>query len=187
MQMPSIDTMSNNAPVTELDVSSKQNIDDILAMMGLSGQSATTGNENKSGVSKAYDMEELELMRLDDKDILRDFEVRLYEVVKAIYNYRSTGTKLQDGLKFVCDFIEQVTPLNESDKIAKWKFELEQGLSSKVDYLISENPELETEQAIKILTENVKLKEQFKTEEPKPAGNNPTDKTNDTGTGFNDK
>jgi len=186
-ETPFIDSVATNAPISELDASSKQNIDDILAMNGLSGQSATNKDSVKSGVSKAFDMEELEILRLDDKDILKDFEERLYEVVKTVYNYRTSGTKLADNLQFRCDFIERVTPLNEADKIAKWTFELNEGLSSKVDYLLSENPDLTTAEAEQILIQNEEYKTKFKSEttSTNTSGNDPVNQTDNSGQGLN--
>lgn len=183
MDSPTIDAIGTNAPITELDASSKENIEQIMLMNGLSGQTATVKNSNASGVSKAFDFEEIELLRLDDKDILKDFEKRLFEVFRKVYNYRTTGTKLDEKLSFVCDFIERVTPLNESDKIAKAKFELEQGLTSKVNYLIEANPDLTEQEAIEELKENEKIRKQFPTEIP--AGANGGNQNPNPATGLN--
>jgi hypothetical protein len=170
---PSIESVATQAPLTELDLALKTNYERIANLKGLSAQTATE-NTNAPGISKALDMEELELQQQEDKITLIDFEEKLYKKVLAVYNYHA-AEKLNENLTFKVNFIEKTTPLNESDKVNKWTFELEQGLKSKVDYLQAEDPDLTTEQAIKQLEENAELKARFKTESADP----------NTGTGFN--
>lgn len=161
---PAIHTESTNAPLADLRENIQKNYENIASIHGLSGQSATTDNSNAPGISKAFDMEELELQRLDDKSTLTEFEENLYIKVRTIQN-KEGKEKLDENLTFVCDFIDKSTPLNMNDLIAKWTFELDRGLKSPVDYLIAENPDLTEDQA----KEQLKKNEQYKKEE-EPAG-----------------
>jgi hypothetical protein len=108
-----------------------------------------------------------------------DFEAKLYEIVRTVYNTRVSGDKkLNDKLHFTADFIEKVTPLNTADNIKKWEFELRQGLKSKVDYLIEDNPDLDIETAEGILEENERINKKFA---PADTGNNGDQRFNQSG------
>lgn len=169
---PKIESVNLNYSVAEMIEHTKNNIQQILMMKGLSSQAGTVDNQNAPGVSKALDMDELEMQKQEDEQILVDFEERLYQVVKAVYNYHTTDKKLPDDLTFVCQFNKKKTALNTQDYINKWTFELDRGLKSKVDYLTEDNPSLTEDQAI------AQLK---KIEEEK--ANERTDITNNNGTG----
>ena len=68
--------------------------------------------------------------------------------MKLVYNYHSKKEKLKDDLKLVVDFAEDKPMVALTDKIANNEYRLKNGLVSKIDLMIEENPDLSPEQAI---------------------------------------
>jgi len=141
------ETLAMNAPLNELNESEKSNVEQILMMKGLSSQAGTTSNQNATGISKALDQDELEMQKQEDQLILMDFEKKLFDKVRAVYNYHAKD-KLDEKLTFVCQFNKKETALSVSDMIAKWKFEIDDiGVKTPVDYLTDENPDMTLKEA----------------------------------------
>lgn len=155
MKDPKIESVATNAPLSELRENAKNNVQQILMMKGLSSQAGTVDNQNATGISKAIDMDELEMQKADDELILSEFEEKLFEKVRIIHNYHATD-KLSEDLKFVCRFNKKKTTLNTQDWISKWTFELERGLKNEVDYLTEDNPSITVKEAERQIEDNLK-------------------------------
>jgi len=148
-----IESVSPNAPLSDLRESEKSNVEQILMMKGLSSQAATTSNQNAPGISKALDQDELEMQKQEDQLILMDFEEKFYQKVRTVYNYHS-DIKLDEKLTFVCQFNKKETALSVNDMINKWKFEINDiGVKTPVDYLTDENPDMTIKEAEAIVAE----------------------------------
>ena len=117
-------------------------------------------------------MRSLDLIRLDDKMILTEFEEELFKKVRIIYNKESGKDKLSEELFFRCDFIEKETPLNANDMVNKWKFEISINANSVIDYILANNPDLTKEEAQKQMEENSKINEQYRKQQTESFSNN---------------
>lgn len=149
-----IGSVSPNAPLNDLLESEKANVEQILMMKGLSSQAATTSNQNATGISKALDQDELEMQKQEDQLILMDFEQKLFEKVRIVYNYHSKDSRLDENCRFVCNFNKKKTALSTQDMITKWKFEINDiGVKTPVDYLTEDNPSMTVEEAQGIIDE----------------------------------
>jgi len=148
-----IESVSPQAPLSDLLESEKANVEQILMMKGLSSQAATTSNQNATGISKALDQDELEMQKQEDQLILMDFEQKLFEKVRTVYNYHA-DTKLDEKCKFVCNFNKKKTALSTTDMIQKWRFEINDiGVKTPIDYLTEDNPSMTVEEAQKTIDE----------------------------------
>lgn len=161
MQTPSLEYASTNAPMSDL----RENLDlfykKIGNSKGLSPQSMANDAEGQSGIAKAYDSYELTIKKDSHKHIMKQFEKQLYEKIKLVYNYHTTGDKLSDEVTFKVDIIEDEPEMDLTKEIERTNFELDKNIISIVDLMIKKNPDLNTDEAIQILQENKKINELY--------------------------
>jgi hypothetical protein len=155
-QTPSLNFSSTGAPLAELRDSLDYFYKRIGNSKGLSAQSMTNDVSDQSGISKAYDSAELQIKKDSHKIVMKAFESELWDKIKLVYNYNAKD-KIPDGLTFRIDIVEDEPMINVSDEIAITEFKLEKNMISIVDLMIKDNPDLQTEDAMKILEENKKL------------------------------
>lgn len=180
-QTPSLNFSSTGAPLSELRDSIDAYYKRIGNSKGLSAQSMTNDISDQSGISKAYDSAELQIKKDSHKIVMKAFESELWEKIKLVYNYNAKD-KIPDGLTFRIDIVEDEPMINVSDEIAITEFKLEKNMISIVDLMIKDNPDLNTDDAMRILEENKKLNEKYLTlnineNGKEKTGNNPGSKT----------
>lgn len=162
-QPPSLTFSSTGAPLTELRESLDYFYKRIGNSKGLSSQAMTNDVTDQSGISKAYDSAELQIKKDAHKIVMKQFEHELYEKIRMVYNYNTTGIKLNENLEFRVDIIEDEPMINVSDEIAITEFKLDKNMISIIDLMIKDNPDLTTEEAMKRLEENKILNEKYLT------------------------
>jgi hypothetical protein len=180
-QTPSLNFSSTGAPLAELRDSLDYFYKRIGNSKGLSAQSMTNDVSDQSGISKAYDSAELQIKKDSHKIVMKAFESELWDKIKLVYNYNAKD-KIPDGLTFRIDIVEDEPMINVSDEIAITEFKLEKNMISIVDLMIKDNPDLQTEDAMKILEENKKLNEKYLTLNNQDNGK---EKTGSTSAGSN--
>ncbi len=172
METPFIESVATNAPLQEIRESIEKNDTDILTNKGLSGQTGSADNRNAPALSKALDLEELEMLRREDVITLEDYERRLYPVVREVQNKNSVQIDPKNELIFKCKILDRKPTYNVNDSITKWRFEIKElGVKSGIDYLLAENPNLTIQQA----EEQIKKANEQKDEEPPIGDNEPTE------------
>lgn len=144
---PDIKFASTNAPLDELRQNSKARYERIGNSQGISSQSFSNDVKSQSGIGKQFDNNETDIIRSTHVVTMREGEKCIYEKVKLVYNYHSKKEKLKDDLKLVVDFAEDKPMVALTDKIANNEYRLKNGLVSKIDLMIEENPDLSPEQA----------------------------------------
>lgn len=161
MQTPSLEYASTNAPMADL----RENLDlfykKIGNSKGLSPQSMANDIVGQSGVAKAFDSYELSIKKDSHKHIMKQFEKELFEKIKLVYNYHTTGDRLSDEAEFTVDIFEDEPETDVKTEIEKTNFNLDKNIISIVDLMIQYNPDLNTDEAIRILEENKKLNETY--------------------------
>ncbi len=161
-QTPSITFASTGAPLTELRESLDYFYKRIGNSKGLSAQSMTNDVSDQSGISKAYDSAELQIKKDSHKIVMKQFEQDLYEKIRLVYNYNNTE-QLSEDLEFKIDIVEDEPMINVSDEIEITTFKLDKNMISIIDLMIKDNPDLNTDEAMKILEANKKLNEKYLT------------------------
>ena len=159
---PSINFSSTGAPLAEL----RDSLDDFYKRIGnskgLSAQSMSNDISDQSGISKAYDSAELSIKKDSHKIIMKAFEKELYEKFRLVYN-----ANMKDGfdekLTFKVDIVEDEPQINVSEEIAITEFRLNNNMTSIVDLMIKDNPDMNTDEALLRLEENKKLNEKYLT------------------------
>lgn len=161
---PNITFASTNAPLEQLRQNSKARYERIGNSQGISSQSFSNDVKSQSGIGKQFDNQETDIIRSQHVVTMREAEKEMYSKIKVVYNYHSKTDKLKDDLKLVVDFVEVKPVMQMSDKVVYGKYRLENGLASKVDILMEENPDLSREQAVERLKQIQKDNKDFEIE-----------------------
>jgi hypothetical protein len=169
---PDLKAIATQAPLIELKENNETFRKTVGNTKGITGYLMDTQSKGteQPGISKAYDNDEAEQMTEDDKLKLIDFETDLFDIIRIIHNTyeKRVENKLSYDHEFGCEFISTTTQMNSDSKLKKWTYEISEGIKTKVDYLISENPNMTEQQAISILINNKKINDKL--------GNNNIDK-----------
>ncbi|MNK96411.1 hypothetical protein D3C87_1166900 [compost metagenome] len=131
---------SPNAPITEM----------LSALEFLMRQTAATNDVGadvfdlskraESGSAKHAERLDLREARQDDIALWRRYEVRLFEVIKAVVNAHAPGT-IPEAATIRVDFAELQDNLTEAELLENLKVKAELGISSPVDALMAMNPD----------------------------------------------
>ena len=99
-------------------------------------------------------------MRKDDLDFIQSYEQERYEMTKLVWNTHAQELGepelKDDGLEYKVDLAEIEIHKTPADLQAEFEFELKHNLTTPVDYLINQNPDLTEEQAEEIINKNKK-------------------------------
>ena len=135
----------------------------VMTMYGLSRSSEMESSQAASGYAKMLDNWDLIEMRGEDSQILAAFEKELYRVTVIVAKHHGlTALSPDDGfsVKFG-DYQYPVDPVVET-QVKAWK--LKQGLWTPLDDLMGADNTLNREDAMKILTDNLAVRNQINDE-----------------------
>lgn len=132
---------------------------------GLPASSLSTDPTDESGISKIVGNAELSEARSDDIALWRSYEKRLFDVIRAVWNYHNPGRTLSDAATFSVDFADPKPEASEKDQAATWELLLSMGLISPVDAVMERNSDLATREdamayLLTVRDETAALKEQ---------------------------
>lgn len=159
---PSLETISPNAPLIDLAENISKDRESSLMAYGLSSIVATMNNKVQSGISKSIEALEAEINNKSDEAILINFEKRLFEIIKKINNSHRKQT-ISDNAVLDVWFLDKQNKLSLNDELNKWKFEFENGLATKFDYIKFYNPRMTDEQ---INAEILRIENQLNKKKP---------------------
>jgi hypothetical protein len=94
----------------------------------------------ESGSAKHAERLDLREARQDDIALWRQYEVRLFEVIKRVVNTHAPGT-IPEGASLRVDFGELADNLTEAELLENLKVKAELGVSSPVDAILALNPD----------------------------------------------
>ena len=94
----------------------------------------------ESGSAKHAERLDLREARQDDIALWRQYEVRLFEVIKRVVNTHAPGT-IPEGATIRIDFGELQDNLTEAELLENLKVKAELGVSSPVDAILALNPD----------------------------------------------
>jgi hypothetical protein len=107
----------------------------------------------ESGAAKFAESIDLLEARQDDIDLWRNYEARLFEVIKRVVNTHAPGT-IPENATMRVDFGEVDEGTDEKTRLDVYSKRIELGIWSPIDALMADNPDVRTrEDAMKILTE----------------------------------
>ena len=133
----------------------------IASLKGLNPSAVLAQLKDTSDYQKIMDAVDQMEMRQDDLEFMRSYEKQRYEITKLVWNTHALELGMDeindDGFEFKVDFAEIGIHETEVDKQSKRIFELTHNLSTPIDWMMEENPDLTREQAEKLILENRKF------------------------------
>jgi hypothetical protein len=188
MVTPSFSFVQPQPAITETTQLIDWMIKTVCVSRGLPAFSVSTDVSAQSGAAKAIDSQELYEMRKDDIEILRKFEKDLYEITRIVWNTHNPGRKIDESMTFCIEFEEPEAPESEKDRWAVNLMKLQVGAWSPVDEFIDEDEGIDEAAALKIVRENLAIRNELNDEygimKALDSSTIPTDQTNppiDTG------
>jgi hypothetical protein len=124
---------------------------------GLSANSFAQDVLAQSGYAKMMDSIETLDLNEDDREVLRYFEYELFDMMKltldSLPNVPKITGELQSFEFGILDF-----PQNATDIWLDREKEYQYGISTPLDWLRETRPDLSDEELLKVISENVKIK-----------------------------
>lgn len=162
---PSFTFENPSAPIQEIRDMIDWMVKTIQATKGLSPASFAVETSIASGVSKMMDSVDIQEMRADDTAVLQDFELRLFEVVRTVWNYHASSQKISEKAIFSIEFAEPKVVKTTDEKTKERESKLKLGTASRVDFIMEDNPGMSREDATKkleqIIAEERKFEDKF--------------------------
>lgn len=127
---------------------------------GISSTSYSTDNKELSGIAKYIDNQELYDLREDYIDAFKEYESKLYYMIKKVYNdaieKNAIDGKPLNGDDVRITFDVKDSSLNEKDDIEVLREKLSLGISNICDAVRAEqgNPSLTTDECIELMRTN---------------------------------
>ena len=139
--------VSPDAPIEEIiktvDYLAKQ----AAITNGLPATVMSTEPTEQSGVARIVGNQELEEMRSDDIALFTEYERKLFDVFRVVWNTHNTMRKLSDTAVFQVDFYDPKPVTTAAEQVQNWERLLGMGLLSPVDILLERNPDLTRDEA----------------------------------------
>jgi hypothetical protein len=115
-------------------------------------------NSVRSAESKEMDNAELFSMINAQRDIWNNNEQTLFGVLQAVYN-RDNQDKIPKGVKMLVDFEENKAVAKEAED---WIVEVQHNVSTVLDWISSQNPDLDRDEVMSLLKANKAINEKQK-------------------------
>jgi len=131
---------------------------------GLPPFSVSTENKAESGAAKAIDNMELLEIRQDDIENLKEFEHKLYEITRTVWNYHNPGKKLDEKMRFAVEFETQEVKPSELETLNANKLKLAMGLWTPIEEFVDEDNGVDEEKAMQIVKKNLAIRNELNDE-----------------------
>ncbi len=139
--------VSPDAPIEEIikvvDYLAKQ----AAITNGLPASVMSTEPTEQSGVSRIVGNQELEEMRADDVALFTEYERKLFDVFRVVWNTHNPARKISTDAVFQIDFHDPKPSMTVTEQVQNWEKLLGMGLISPVDILMERNPDLSRDEA----------------------------------------
>lgn len=126
---------------------------------GLSATALSTKTVRESGLAKVQGQRELEELRRDDIILWKQYETKLFDLFRIIWNTHNPSRKISSPARLKVDFYDPKPIISAKDQSETWERLITLGALSPVDVVMERNPDLKTrEEAKEYLT---KIKEEI--------------------------
>jgi hypothetical protein len=100
--------------------------------------------------------------RHDDVELATVQEKELYQVLRAQQSFwKPKGEMMLPDAQLRVDFQEVDFPVNQKDEMERWDWRIEKNAATELDLIMSENPDMNREEAIEKWNENKALNKRF--------------------------
>jgi hypothetical protein len=124
-----------------------------LAQYGLDADSFQRSGNGESGIKLKIKKEGIIERRQDQIPLYREYEHQLFEMTRIVNNYHSTD-EISDKAEFQIDFGEIKVENDSMEEANVWQTEITNNVSTPVDWIMQNNPDLDDEQAREIFEKN---------------------------------
>ena len=139
-------------------------IKEICVQRGLPPFSVSTDAVATSGASKIMDNLELMEIRQDDIEILKEFEYKLYEITRAVWNFHNPGKKLDEKMRFAVEFEDQTAEPTELEELNAKKIKVGLGLWTPVEDFIDPDNGVDEAMALEMVKQNLAIRNELNDE-----------------------
>jgi len=163
MTTPSLQYVSTQPLIAEIQNTIDYRIKQLAVIKGLNPNTIISEIKDTSDAQKQMDSWEMLEVRRDDIDACRNYEMKRWEVIKAVNNtaYKDAELKSNFGLEQIpwdaelkVDFADIKIELTPEQLWADRKEREARNMNTPVDWLMEENTELTEEEAEEILQKN---------------------------------
>jgi len=154
--VPSLEYLSPKPATAEVMAMIDWLIKTACVQRGLPAFSASTETKAESGAAKAIDTQELNEMREDDIEHLRQIEKQLYKVTCAVWNYHNTE-QLDPEAPFKVDYEDNEPPISPLEYITAKEKEWALGVGSPADEYVDEDENIGVPEAQEMVKKNLEF------------------------------
>lgn len=144
---PTLESVTSNYDFTGM----RENTDYILSQLaiseGLNASSVSAQVDDLSGVAKMVDNAELEEKRLDNLELLYNFEIDLMNKCRMVWN-KYSNKKINEQGEFYLEFIEDPQTESVTDKAARREMEKKYGIANEIDFVLEDKELASREEAL---------------------------------------
>ncbi|MBK6878668.1 MAG: hypothetical protein IPG99_20090 [Ignavibacteria bacterium] len=123
---------------------------------GMNASSVSQQVDDLSGIAKIVDNAELEEKRLDNLELLYQFEIDLLNKMRMVWN-KYSPTKLNESGEFEVEFVEDSQTETVSDKTARREMEKKYGIANEIDFVIEDKELGSRDEALAHITKQMKV------------------------------
>ena len=139
-------------------------IKEVCVQRGLPPFSVSTEGKAESGAAKVMDNLELMEIRQDDIEALKEFEHKLYEITRAVWNFHNPGKKLDEKMRFAVEFEEQSNEPPELEQLHAKRLKLQMGTWTPVEEFVDPDNGVDEEAALNIVKKNLAIRNELNDE-----------------------
>lgn len=142
-----------------------------VAQYGMDVESFSGNSGQESGFHLEVRRQGLVEQREKQLPIYREAEHKIFEVTRIVNNVHNKK-KISDDAVFEVDFAETDVPIDKREEADIWMTKIKSNVNTPIDWMMSENPDLDEEGAIKRYQENKAFNQQNRINvEPVTSGN----------------
>jgi hypothetical protein len=163
---PIFEYKNANPMVTEVRDTIDWKIKLIALSKGLNPNSFLADAKAASGYSKIIDsLEQLEIRR-DDIEPCRIYEEERFNISRCVLNYHMQFNGIESGMipadaSLAVDFAEIEIPRTADEKMKENEFKLAKGMTSIIELMKEQNPDLTDEEAEEMIKKNLEVNKKY--------------------------
>jgi hypothetical protein len=134
---PTLESVTSNYDFAGIREQTDYLLSQLAISEGMNASSVSQQVDDLSGIAKIVDNAELEEKRLDNLELLYQFEIDLLNKMRMVWN-KYSATKLNETGEFEVEFVEDSQTETVSDKTARREMEKKYGIANEIDFVIED-------------------------------------------------
>jgi hypothetical protein len=134
---PTLESVTSNYDFAGIREQTDYLLSQLAISEGMNASSVSQQVDDLSGIAKIVDNAELEEKRLDNLELLYQFEIDLLNKIRMVWN-KYSSTKLNEAGEFEVEFVEDSQTETVADKTARREMEKKYGIANEIDFVIED-------------------------------------------------